>query len=415
MPPLPPTDDTPQRLDLIDALRGFALFGVLTVNLVSYSLYEFLRGPARDALPTAAWDRVIEIGMEALIDSKSITLFSLLFGVGFAMQMERAAHRPGGVRGYVRRLLILLVIGLVHAYLFWWGDILRYYALLGLLLIPLAALPTPMLAGLGLLVAIVLPAVLQPVLPGLLPVQKTSAESAAAALQAFGSDQFAVMLDGNLSRDLRMRVAVWFLPLFVLGRLLIGAAIGRSGALREPQNHRRFWRRLLIASLGIGAATTLFLLLRDHGAFGPGALPWLRSDPGKCLMRVLRNTAPLALGLAYMAGFVMLYARPRWQRALRVLAPVGRMALSHYLAQTLLGLALFYGIGLGIGPRYGLVGVAASAVAIFAAQIAISGWWLRRYRHGPVEWLWRSFSEGRRQPMRRDRHHRVDTVATPSA
>lgn len=397
--PHTPTDHQ-QRLDLIDALRGFALFGVLMVNLVSYSMVEFLRGTAREALTTAAWDRGIELFMEALVDAKSITLFSLLFGVGFAMQMERASQRRDGVRRYARRLLILLAIGLVHAYLFWWGDILRYYAVLGLLLLPLARLPARYLAALGLIVAIVLPVVLQPFVPAWLPKQKTSAESAAAALQAFSSDQLGVMLDGNLARDLRMRIAVWFLPLFVLGRLLIGAAIGNSGALREPRKHRVFWRNLLIGSLLAGASTTLFLLLRDHAALGETALPWLRSEPGKVLMRLLRNLAPLALGIAYMAGFVMLYQRPAWQRPLSVLAPVGRMALSHYLAQTLIGIALFYGIGLGIGPQYGLVGVALSCIVIFAAQIAISRWWLQRYRFGPVEWLWRSLTYGKRQPMR---------------
>jgi uncharacterized protein len=397
----PGSPDIAVRHELIDALRGFALFGVLMVNLVSYSMFEFLDGHARALLATARWDAYIEIGMEALVDAKSITLFSLLFGVGFAIQMQKARMRSGGVRRYARRMLILLLIGLGHAYLLWWGDILRYYAVLGLLLLLLDQLAPRVQAGLGLLIAVVFPVVLQPLMANWLPVQISSADSAAAALSAFGSDQIAVVLQGNLERDLRMRFAVWFLVFFVLGRLLIGAAIGRSGALQHPLVHQIFWRQLLLSSLLIGASTTLFLLLRDHVVIVRETLPWLASEAGKVLVRLLRNVAPLALGLAYMAGFVVLYQRPGWERWLRGLVPLGRMALTHYLAQTAIGILLFYGIGLDLGPRYGLVGVVCASIAIFAAQIALSHWWMRRYHFGPAEWLWRSLTVGMRQPFRR--------------
>lgn len=395
-----PASPTSERHDLLDALRGFALFGVLLVNLRSLSLYEFLPAEARAALPTAGIDALLAPLMTSLVDGTSVTLFSLLFGVGFAIQSERAEGRPGGTARYVRRLLLLLAIGLVHAYVFWWGDILRYYALLGLLLVPLARVPIAALATLGVFIVVVLPVLMQPVMPALLPPQISSAESAARALAAFQADDWSTLWQGNLERDLRMRIAVWMLPGYVLGRLLIGAALGRSQVLQQPEENLRFWRRLFVAMLVIGGGCTVFFALRDHGVLGD-ALPWLTTDAGRTLLRLMRNATPLAMGLLYLSGFVLLFRRAEWRRWLGGLAPLGRMALTHYLAQTVIAIALFYGVGLALGPRFGLIGTLVACVLIFGAQIVASRWWLARFRFGPAEWAWRSLTYGQRQPMRR--------------
>jgi uncharacterized protein len=95
----------------------------------------------------------------------------------------------------------------------------------------------------------------------------------------------------------------------------------------------------------------------------------------------------------------LLFLQPAWQTRMRVLAPMGRMALTHYLMQSVLGIVLFYGIGLGIGPRWGVAGWLAAWALIFFAQVGLSHWWLARFRFGPAEWLWRSMTYGRPQPM----------------
>ena len=387
-----------ERIELLDALRGFALLGVLLVNLRTLSLYDLLPAQAREALPTGPLDRILAGVNAALVDGAFITMFTLLFGVGFSMQMRRARQRPEGVALYVRRLVILLAVGAAHA-LFWWGDILRYYALLGLLLIPLARLPAKALAWGGVMVVVLAPVVLRPFVPDLLPPQISARESADAALAAFGSPRWGEMLEGNLTRDLRMRIAVWVLPTYILGRLMIGAAIGRSGGLSEPDAHLRFWRRSCAWAAIVGGSIVLFLLLREHAGWTDG-IAWWRGDTGKMLLQMAGHAAPLVLGWLYLSAFVLLF-QSRWQRALRWLAPVGRMALSNYLGQTLIAIGLFYGIGLGLGPRYGLAGATIAAVAIFLAQAAASRWWLSRFRFGPVEWLWRSLTYGRAQPMHR--------------
>jgi uncharacterized protein len=399
-----------RRLELLDALRGFALLGVLLVNLRSFSLYEFIARSQRDALPTAAWDRALSLAMELLVDAKSITLFTLLFGAGFAMRSIRLAGNANtdGMRLHVRRMLVLLAIGLVHAYLFWWGDILRYYAVFGLLLLAFTRLPARTLAVLGVCVAVVLPVLLQPLVPGLLSAQAGKAQASAAAWSAFVSGDWATMLHGNLARDMRMRIAVWSLPLFVFGRLLLGMAIGRAGVLQESVAHRRFWVRLLRASFAVAVAASALLMLRDHGGTGGTGgtgstalvASWLGEGAGLHATRLLRELAPLAQGVFYMAAFVLLFQHAAWRHWLRKLAPMGRMALTNYLAQTLFGLGLFYGIGLGLGPQFGIVGVVICGAAIFALQALFSCWWLARFRFGPAEWLWRSLAYGKAQPMR---------------
>lgn len=385
-----------ERHELLDALRGFALFAVLLVNLRDFSLYAFLNEPQRAQLPTATIDRWLEPLFMIFVDAKAATLFSLLFGVGFAMQT--GAGRDGG-RRYRRRLLILFLIGCLHAYLLWWGDILRYYALLGLLLLPLAGWSARALATAGVVVALFAWPLLLPVMKAVLPPLPTGAEARQAALVAFGSDRLGELWQVNLAFDLRMRLANWSLVFFVLGRLLIGAAIGRSQALIAPERHPRWWAHGVRIALPLGFALTAFSVLRDgRWLFADG---WWAGDAGRNLARVLRSAAPLLLGLGYLAAFVRLYRKPWWHAGLRRFAPVGRMALTHYLAQTLVGVALFYGIGLDIGARLGLVGTVPLALAIFAAQMAFSRFWLARFEFGPVEWLWRSGVAGAWAPLRR--------------
>ncbi|MEO0424404.1 MAG: DUF418 domain-containing protein [Pseudomonadota bacterium] len=387
------------RSTLLDALRGFALIGVLLANLRMLSLYDLLPSSEKSALPTAAIDRVISEWMSLFVNGTSITLFTLLFGVGFSLQMRKAHGDAQAMRTYLRRLLVLLVIGLAHAYLVWWGDILRYYALLGLLLIPLARLPGPVLVLAGAFVVLALPVLLQPIVPGLLPAQISSAKSAAQALAAFSSEQLGVMLEGNLARDLRMRFAVWILPTYIFGRMLIGVALGNSGMLTAPEEHSTRWRRLWWGSLVGSIVITLLVSTRRYDLIDL-PLDFLGPERERILWRVMYNAAPLMLGLFYMASFVRLYVHSAgWRRVLDWLAPLGRMALTNYLAQSVIGVAIFYGIGLGVGPRYGAIGVLVAALGILALQACLSRWWLARYRFGPMEWVWRSLSYGRRQPM----------------
>jgi uncharacterized protein len=394
-----------ERLALIDALRGAALAGVLLVNLGGFSLYYFLDPAQRAALPTAGIDRWLALAVQLLAQDKAITLFSLLFGVGIAMQAGRARTQGFGDGPLLRRLLVLLAIGLLHAHFVWWGDILTFYAIAGLLLLALRRLPDRALLAAGLGLALFTP-LLAPIAYRLLPADLADeAAMHAFALAAFSSPDPGVALRGNLVYAHWNWLALWSVFPFVLARLMIGDWVGRRGLLQDPAAHRRLLRLVFLIGVPLGLAGGIALEAIEAAGLTPAAL-----DAGRVAefaLRTLRRLVPLAQGLGYAAGFALLFLRPGWARRLAWLAPVGRMALTHCLAQSVLGVALFYGVGLGLGPAGGLPLRFAVWATIFAAQAAFSVWWLARFRLGPAEWLWRSLAAGRALPLRR--------IATASA
>lgn len=389
-----------ERYDLIDALRGFALLGVCLANLSPLSLYEFLGPEEQAALPTSGFDVVARNVIEELVNIKFITIFSLLFGLGFAVQLERAQARGHRlVPGYVRRLLVLLGIGAIHAWFVWWGDILFTYALVGLLMLPLRHASNRLLLIVGLVVAM-LPPLIAPAVRPLLPEFASQAQMYGRAMEAFSGGSWAQAIEFNLQMSGWARVSNWALVCFVLGRFLLGYWAGRAGLLQEPERHLPLLRRILFGALLAWLAATA---LAQVQATMLAAWPRIDIQPVKVAIRMLLRIGPLALGIAYAAGFALLYRRPAWEHRLRWLVPLGRMALTNYLAQSLFGIALFYGIGLNLGPRYGMVGILVVCVLVLTLQVTWSRWWLHRFQYGPVEWLWRWATYGERPPMRRGR------------
>lgn len=387
-----------ERFELIDALRGFALAGVLLVNLGSFTLYAFLDEAAKAALPTARFDRIADAIKSLLVEDKAITLFSMLFGLGFALQLERAETRgSAGLRLYLRRIGVLLLFGVVHSYLFWWGDILLIYALMGLLLVVCRNLSQRMLLVLGFFVALA-PALAEPWIDALLQGLPTQEAMERANIAAFSSPHWARALAQNLTFSNWAYLAWWGVFPFVFGRFLLGYWAGRSELLQRPDIHRGLLLRLFLVTALIGSAATLLGYFESRIA---SRIAVLAGQAGTLLFEMILRTGPLALGIAYATGFALLFLRPSCRRYLRPLAPVGRMALTNYLLQTAVCLPVFYGVGLGIGPRYGVVGILSAWILLFGAQIVFSHWWLSRYRFGPMEWLWRSLTYARMQPMKR--------------
>jgi uncharacterized protein len=328
-----------------------------------------------------------------LVDGKFYTLFSWLFGVGFAVQLDRLERRGAdGLRIYRRRVLVLLVIGLLHSLLIWDGDILTLYALLGLLLPWFRPLSDRALlrwaAALVFVVPITGVALFEAL--GWHP-ERTLYAFSDWALSVFGwkpgpdialrllpAGELGDIIVWNLSGtpySWGFRIESWRIPK-VLGMMLLGLWTGRrlaSGALLED---RRLLWRVLLGGLAIGFPASLAYALL------PGQ--------NQSSLPSLVGTVPLAM--AYAAAFALAWSSLQW--LLRVFTAPGRMALTVYLSTSLLGALLFYGIGLALIGRLSPPAIYGVAVGIYVVQAAASHWWLARHSQGPMEALWRRATYG---------------------
>jgi uncharacterized protein len=401
-----------ERVGMVDALRGFALFGVLLINLSDFSLIWAVPDAEKAALPTATWDQTTQFLRDFLGLGKFYSLFSLLFGLGFAIQMTHAQERAADfLPTFRRRLRILAIIGLVHLTLLWWGDILLLYALLGFVLIAFrgASDRTLLVTAAALLVSPILIDFTIMLSGGRLdPGAPFLWLSEAMFERWFGIADgeaaiFDLVLDGGVIGLLQWNLPGPFYRIAdllstsrlpkVFGMFLIGLWLGRRQLFRNVDAHRPLLRRVLVWGLALGLPANLalaYLIAGDAERFTP---PALLQTTAYAL-----GVAPLAL--AYAAGFALLWQRPRWAGRLAILAPVGRMALTNYLLQTLTGIGLFFGIGLGLGGKVSMVFLPLVALGIFLLQIGFSGIWLRWFRFGPMEWLWRSLTYRSWQPLR---------------
>ncbi len=396
-----------ERLLVIDILRGFAVLGILLVNMDSYAWpLDLPRLGWADS--TAVADRAAGVLIRLLAEGKFYTLFSFLFGFGLAVQMSRAEARGAPfARLYARRLLVLLLIGLAHAVLVWYGDILVTYAILGfpLLLFRHRRPRTLMIWTIACwLLPVLLEGLLGAVLLGITHIRgadilerialATSSEDAAGiarAIQIYGHGTFAQILALRL-RDLK---AIYTLGVFsiptVFAMFLLGLWAGRRGIFQDLGASKSLFKKTALWGLVIGGLGNLvYVLTRD--------LAGDRVSPLDFIGGMAHAVGAPALMLGYLASIVLLVQREPWRRRLARLAPVGRMALTNYLMQSLICTTLFYSYGLGLYGRIGLAEGLGLAAVIYIAQVVWSGWWMDRFSHGPVEWLWRALTYGRRPP-----------------
>jgi uncharacterized protein len=379
-----------ERIDLLDGLRGFALFGILLANILYWSGWLFLPHDRAIAISGETQFVVDAFLHKLLIDGKFYTIFSLLFGLGFALQLSRLERRGAdGVRIFRRRLLVLLAIGLVHLCLIWDGDILTLYALLGLLL-PFFRKWSERSLLIAALAFLLLPLAAVPLFRALgwapwAPFYEMGGRIAESQGLHLGqeADWLArpdwhsrlVWVESGTFFRIAMLLEWWRLPK-VFGIMLIGMAMGRrlmAGSLLED---RKLLRRVAIWGAVIGLPFS-FLYALDAKA-------------GQDSWTAILGTAPL--GFSYAAAFALLWPHAKW---LAMLASPGRMALTNYLMHSLLGITIFYGVGFGLVNHLPPLGFYAVAVAIFAFQILFSRWWLSRHAQGPMEWLWRRGTYGR--------------------
>ncbi len=355
------------RIITLDALRGFALLGVLITNMLQG--YSFVNTRV---------DEIVATLIRAFAEGSFFPMFSFLFGLGFALQLRKG---EAALPRFRRRLTVLLGIGLIHLLLIWSGDILFMYAVLGFVLILFRNKSERTLVITALTLWLGMTSVLS-FLGGddLLPAAKP-AEGIAPV-----GDTYLSAVVGRLEFFPINLLNLFFTGLIVLALFILGYLIGCRG-VRDVLSNKRFLRRVLLISLLIAAPFTLWFL---------GAIPIF--EGASWLYGLEYLFAGPFIAFAYLAG-LSLYAKPL-DTFLRPFVPVGQMALSNYLGQSLICTTLFYPYAFNL---WGL-GAAATlpiSLAIFGFQIIFSAWWLRRYRFGPAEWVWRSLTYGKVQPLRR--------------
>lgn len=392
-----------ERHHVLDALRGFALFGIFLANIRYFSGWEFLDEEQRSALAAEGY-QLFDFLHLVLIDGKFYTLFAFLFGLGFALQLQRLEGRgAAATRIYLRRTTILLALGVIHLFVFWVGDILTPYALLGFILLAVRKWSDrSLLVASG--IALVFPVFGYAIFWRLGIDQSLGLYNIAYAIVPPGAEDPMVDLrftdwGDRLQSSLGLGVLrlgylldTWRWPkLFSI--MLLGLWAGRrlmNGELLE--NGRLLWAVLFVGvTLGAIAGPVLASL---------GGIGFARPHSMNGFFAVVAYTfAVIPLGLAYAAGFTLLWrVKPR---ILHVFAAPGRMALTNYLAQTLVGLTVFYGIGFGQAGYWSIQALLAFACAVYAGQAVASTLWLKHFQYGPMEWLWRTLTYGSAPKLRR--------------
>jgi uncharacterized protein len=396
-----------KRIEAVDMVRGFALFGVLLVNMYNFG--------ATSPIWSAAIDQVAFSTMRFFLETKSWRLFSFLFGLGFSLQLLKAEARVGRFwPTHLRRLAVLFLIGMGHTLLYD-GDVLMAYAMLGVLLVPLRNLSPRSLLVLAIALLAVAPVggAVKSLVTGEVPPMAAPGVDLVEARQrnderlrthpyAVGSIKD-VMAENSAAIPPDPRsypLDVEGMPAY-FAMFLLGLYVGRRRIVNDIERHRPLIRSATKWGLGLGitsmAVERVLALSWDYDVWGDRGA----NIPLELVGDTVFAYGSTALSLGYAAGIVLLSRSIRFSSLVKPLAPVGRMALSVYLTQTIAFTTLFYGYGFGHAYRLGPAAVTGGAVLIFTFQVIVCSWWVRRYRFGPAEWSWRALTYMRFPAMRK--------------
>ena len=418
-----------ERIASLDVLRGFALLGILVMNIQSFAMVGVVYdNPTAYRNPTGA-NLVVWFLSHVLADQKFISIFSMLFGAGIVLMSQRAeSSGTKPVPLHYRRMGWMILFGLLHAYLLWYGDILYAYGMCGLF-VYLFRRKSPqtlvswalVLAAIGSLIAVGLGVFW---LPHLSPHARAdfiqdnwlpSPQDINEELAAYRGSWIAQMSDRvptafYIETSLFLRLYVWKTS----SLMLLGMALFKLGAFQARWSRGRYLS-LVGAGLFVGIPVTIFGVVQDFAKHWDVQYSFYLGEQYNYWGSYL-----IALG---WTGLIMLWCQSSRAPALQErMAAAGRMAFTNYILQTVICITIFYGTGFGYFERVPRTGQILIVFAIYAAQLAIAPLWLRHFRFGPLEWLWRSLTYGKRQPFRRtamrsasdhrhDDRHRVTITA----
>lgn len=392
-----------QRILFIDVLRGMALFGILAANMRAFVAPLDIYGDI-GALFHSRADVLAQWCIDAFIQGKFISIFSFLFGMGFAIQMSRAEAK--GVRFlsfYPRRLLALALFGVIHGVLIWGGDVLLTYACSGAILLLFrnrqqktllwwagGLIALPIVAGsvfLGVYFSRWHQAWMDPKPPDLTKIY--------AVIQIYAHGTVRQILAQNWVEWKRELPATGF-AVYATGLFLLGMWVWRAGIVQRLAEYKPVLRKVCAWCLPVGLAFGVYV------ASVAALVPRDRVSLWGFSAGVLWYPSSAILSAGYASGLALLFLQEDWRKWLQPFAAVGRTALTNYLMQSVICTLFFYHYTTGLYGRIGPAWAWVPTVILYSAQVVISNWWLSLFRFGPMEWLWRGMTYGKFPAMRRE-------------
>ncbi len=402
-----------ERIELIDALRGFALFGILMVNMLY--MYEPVSNMVVGAKPDSSVKHIIaESFIKFFFEGKFYVIFSMLFGFGFYIILNKSKDSGNYTLPiFKRRLIFLLLFGLAHIGLLWAGDILVFYSLFGFLLIlfrkssdkkvinwavVLTLIPTFLTLLMIFFISLIsqnpdVKAEIGSQLQGNVIFMNELIERATIAYST-GSfneivnvriEEYLTILSGSL---------FFFCPL-ILAMFLVGFIVGRKGIMTSYHKNLHLFRKIFWWSLTLGLVTnTLYTVSFRYAVM---SVP----DGWSLLVSSMHSLGGISLGLCYISGLTILFINGKAGLLVKYFVPIGQMALTNYLLQSIISVLLFHSYGLGLFGKVEVWQGIVLTLIIFILQVIFSRWWLNYFQFGPFEWLWRSLTYFTIQPLRK--------------
>jgi uncharacterized protein len=393
----------PERIEFIDVLRGMALFGILAANMRAFFAPLDAYGNIGVLFHSRA-NVLAQLFVDAFIQGKFISIFSFLFGMGFAIQMSRAEARGARFMGfYPRRLLALALFGLIHGILIWAGDILLTYAASGaILLLFRKRQQETLLWWAGSLFAV--PIVVSSVFLGIffsrfhrawMDPKPPDMQKLYGIINIYAHGTVRQILAQNWV-EWKHDVPITLFAIYAAGLFLLGMWVWRAGIVERLDEYRPVLKNVCAWCIPIGMVLSTYVAV-VKAVVAPAHVSLWAWAAG-----ILWLPSSHILAAGYASGLALLFLNDGWRKRLMPFAAVGRMALTNYLMQSVLCTLFFYHYTTGlygrIGPAIGLV----PTVLLYGAQVVFSNWWLARYRFGPMEWLWRGITYWKFPSMRKE-------------
>ena len=390
-----------ERFEILDILRGFALTGVMIANMAYHSGYFFLSQDAKAAMPLADANHIVMWVIHFVTDGKFYSIFSILFGIGFGLQIQRAMDKGKRFAGrFSRRLLILFFIGVLHAFLFYVGDILTLYALIGFLLLLFRKTSDRWILRL-VPVLLILPVAQYLIM--WFPAQNNPAPV------DLGDSMFdevtGAYQSGTLGEIIYMNVGGTFFGRYpdiiftgrvfkVLALFLLGFYVARNRLFANLQQRRQQIKRLALWTFIIGLPCNIALaqMMSSDAYYNMESMGWLQP--------VVYAFGVPGMGIFYACMIALMYTKTNLKPLVTVFAPMGRMALTNYLMQSVLSCFVFMSYGWGQTAKMGPIWFTLISIGVLIFQMVFSDLWLKKFQYGPMEWLWRSMTYGKIQSIK---------------